>query len=161
MLREIIIDAETTGLDPDDGHRLIELASVEVFDKTQIGANYHAYINPEMVMDHGVVEVHGISNDYLIDKPTFQQVADGFLGFVGNDRIIAHNAPFDIKFLDSETTKCGFPQFSAGRQIFDTLEALKQRYPNQRNNIDSLVERFEINFETSGALLDVWRFLEL
>lgn len=156
-MREVLLDTETTGVSPNAGHRLIEIACVEIFDKTTIGAQYHSYINPQMKIRPEQVEIHGITTQFLLDKPTFSQVADGLLGFLCEDGLIAHNVMFDMSFIDSELIRLGREPISVNRKLTDTLEMARDLFPGQKNNLDSLCERLEIGYDhrtSSGALLD-------
>jgi len=156
-MREVLIDTETTGLDPNDGHRLIEVAGVEIFDGELLGARYHCYIHPEMDMDAGVTAVHGITNEFLSDKPVFKQIADGFLGFIDGATLVAHNAHFDIKFINAELTRIGYPALDSEQRVIDTLPICKGLFPGKKNDLDSLLQRFDISPEgrdSFGALLD-------
>ncbi len=163
-MREVIIDSETTGLSPVEGHRLIELAAVEVFDQKRIGASYHCYINPEIELDDGAIKIHGISNEFLQDKLRFSEMVTGFLKFLGGATIVGHYAPFDIEFLDAETGRLGLDKIGKGREVIDTLEICRNRFSGQKNNLDALIKRFNIettNRNSRGALLDAELLAEI
>jgi DNA polymerase-3 subunit epsilon len=156
-MREVLIDTETTGLSPSDGNRIIEIAAVEILDHSTIGGKYYCYINPEMGMDEDIVCIHGITNEFLCDKPTFVKIVDGFLSFLGQSTIVAHNAPFDLEFFNAELSRIGYPAIDQGRNIVDTLAICRDLFPGQHNNLDSLIERLGIQIEdrsSHGALLD-------
>lgn len=157
-MRQIFLDTETTGLYPDQGHRIIEVAAVEIFNRRPTQRHFHVYVNPEREIDPGAQEVHGISLEFLQDKPLFPQVADDFLAFVQGAELIIHNAPFDVGFLNMELSRIGKPAlttFVSG--ITDTLKMAKEARPGQRNNLDALCRHFGIDNSQRtlhGALLD-------
>ena len=156
-MREVLIDTETTGPDPGEGHRMIELAGVEVLGGKVLGARYHCYINPEMPMDAGATVVHGITNRFLRNKPVFSQIIDGFLRFIGSAPLADHNARFDVDFINAELSRISYPEVNEERRIIDTLAVCKKLYPGERNNLDALLDRFQISVEdreSFGALLD-------
>jgi len=158
MSRQIVLDTETTGLDPASGHRIIEIGCVEVFERRLTGENFHVYINPEREIDVGAFEVHGISSDFLSDKPLFAAVQREFLDFVDGAELIIHNAPFDVAFLDHELRLNGYDRRLADHcQVTDSLALARKMYPGQRNSLDALCRRLEINNShrtLHGALLD-------
>ncbi len=157
-MRQIFLDTETTGLYPDQGHRIIEIAAVEIFNRRPTQRHFHVYVNPEREIDPGAQEVHGISFEFLQDKPLFAQVADPLIEFIQGAELIIHNAPFDIGFLNMEFTRCERPmldQYVAG--VVDTLKMAKASRPGQRNNLDALCRHFGIDNSKRtlhGALLD-------
>ena len=158
MAREIVLDTETTGLDPRQGHRVIEIACVELDDLTPTGRHFHCYIDPEREIDPDAQRVHGISNDFLIGKPRFAdaQVAAAFLDFVGTAAVVAHNAGFDRGFINHELTLAGHPPTDEARWI-DTLGLAQKRFPGLSNSLDALCKRFRISLaerEKHGALID-------
>ncbi len=158
-MRQIILDTETTGLDPKEGHRIIEIGCVEMIDRQLTGNHYHVYINPDRAIDAGAVAVHGITNQFLHDKPRFYEVAQDFLDYVGEDELVIHNAAFDVGFLDHELSmwKHGWKGLSLRCAIRDTLLMARDKHPGQRNNLDALCKRYGIdnsNRELHGALLD-------
>jgi DNA polymerase III subunit epsilon len=157
-MRQIFLDTETTGLYPDQGHRIIEIAAVEIFNRRPTQRHFHVYINPEREIDAGAQEVHGISLEFLQDKPLFAQVADEFIAFVRGAELIIHNAPFDMGFLNMELARLGLDKLeTAVSGIIDTLKMAKESRPGQRNNLDALCRHFGIDNSKRtlhGALLD-------
>ncbi|MEJ2402352.1 MAG: DNA polymerase III subunit epsilon [Xanthomonadales bacterium] len=157
-MRQIILDTETTGLEPAEGHRVIEIGCVELVDRRLSHNHYHQYLNPEREIEDGALEVHGISNEFLLDKPTFAEVADDFLDFVRGAELIIHNAPFDIGFLDNELALLGRDDRMADHvTVLDTLELARDLHPGQRNSLDALCKRYEVDNSSRtlhGALLD-------
>ena len=157
-MRQIILDTETTGLEPADGHRVIEIGCVELIDRRLSGQHFHQYLNPERDIEDGALEVHGISREFLLDKPLFGDVVEEFLEFVAGAELIIHNAPFDIGFLDAELAQLGRPdRMSDHVRVFDTLELARDLHPGQRNSLDALCRRYEVDDSSRtlhGALLD-------
>jgi DNA polymerase-3 subunit epsilon len=157
-MRCIILDTETTGLDPKQGHRVIELAAVEVVDRRLTGRNVHFYINPEREIDAGASDVHGLTWDMLRDKPRFGDIAREFIDFAAAARWIIHNAPFDLAFLDEELRRLDLPSSaSVCAEVIDTLALAREQFPGKKNNLDALCERFGIadaQRAVHGALLD-------
>ncbi|MFT7227602.1 MAG: DNA polymerase-3 subunit epsilon [Methylophilaceae bacterium] len=157
-MRQIFLDSETTGLYPDQGHRIIEIAGVETINRRPTGNHYHKYINPEREIDAGAQEVHGITLEFLQDKPLFKDLADDFLAFIQGAELIIHNAPFDIGFLNSELGKLGRPAVTeVCGSVVDTLKMAKDARPGQRNNLDALCRHFQIDNSRRtlhSALLD-------
>ncbi len=156
MTRQIVLDTETTGLEPRQGHRVIELAGVELVNRSLTGQRFHRYLNPGRDIDEGARQVHGISLDFLQDKPRFADIADDFLDFVADAELIIHNAPFDLAFLAVELELAG-RQPSWRDPVVDTLVLARERHPGQRNNLDALCKRYGIdnsNRSLHGALLD-------
>ena len=154
-MREIVLDTETTGLSIEDGHRIIEIAACEMKDYVLTGEKIHIYINPEREIDKVASTVHGITNDDLIDKPKFIDIYEKFLEFVSNDRLIIHNAEFDMSFLNNELKICGVKPLK--NETLDTLKLARIKYPNSLVNLDSLCRRFNISIENRnyhGALVD-------
>ncbi|MEM7288939.1 MAG: DNA polymerase III subunit epsilon [Pseudomonadota bacterium] len=156
-MREIIFDTETTGLSHKDGDRVIEIGAIELINRFPTGRTYHQFINPEGREVHpDALNVHGISNDFLSDKPTFKEVLDDFVDFFSTGMLVAHNADFDAGFLNSELSRVGRPAISPER-IVDTLKIARRKFPGQRNSLDALCSRFAIDNshrEKHGALLD-------
>lgn len=155
-MREIVLDTETTGLDPDTGDRIVEIGCVELANLTPTGRTYHQYINPERAMPAEAEAVHGLGDAFLSGQPVFAAIADAFLDFVGDARLIIHNAAFDIKFLNSELRRLGLPGFEMSR-VTDTLQMARRRFPGAQASLDALCRRFEIdnsNRTLHGALLD-------
>ncbi len=156
--RQIILDTETTGLDPKLGHRIIEIAGVELVNRRLTGKHFHRYVNPGRDSDEGALQVHGLTTEFLSDKPKFAEVVDEFLGYVSGAELIIHNAPFDVGFLDSELAlvrRKKLATFCSG--VIDTLRMAKELHPGKRNNLDSLCDRYQIDNSARtlhGALLD-------
>lgn len=158
-MRQIVLDTETTGLETSQGHRIIEIGCVELFNRRLTGRHYHQYIKPEREIDAGAQAVHGISNAMLEDKPVFARIADDFLQFIGDAELIIHNAAFDIGFLDHELNmlRPGFGSISARCHVIDTLLMARAKHPGQKNNLDALCKRYGVDNsqrELHGALLD-------
>lgn len=157
-MRQIFLDTETTGLYPDQGHRIIEVAAIETINRRPTGNHFHQYLNPEREIDAAAQDVHGITLEFLQDKPLFEGVADDFMQFVKGAELIIHNAPFDVGFLNSELGRIGLQ--SVGDicdKITDTLKMAKDARPGQRNNLDALCRHFGIDNSRRtlhGALLD-------
>ena len=162
MSRQIFLDTETTGLEVTQGHRIIEVACVEMIDRRLTKNNFHRYLNPEREIDPGAQQVHGIALDFLLDKPKFAEVVDAFLGYLGDAELVIHNATFDIGFLNAEFKRANKPLIDvkdAGkkRAIIDTLKMARDQFPGKKNNLNALCERFEIDNSARtlhGALLD-------
>jgi len=157
--RQIVLDTETTGLEHRQGHRIIEIGCVELINRKLTGNNFHEYLNPEREIDRGAIEVHGISNEFLQDKPLFADVSEKLLAYLSGAELIIHNAVFDVGFLNAELNR--LEQQSAQIEdicsIHDTLLQARKMFPGQRNDLDSLCKRYEINNshrELHGALLD-------
>lgn len=157
-MRQIILDTETTGMPAIDGHRIIEIGCVEMINRELTGNTYHQYINPEREVDEGAYRVHGISDDFLADKPTMSRVIDEFLDFVRGAELIIHNAPFDVGFLDYELELLDREErIQALCQVTDTVVMARKKFPGARVNLDALTKRYNItsfNRELHGALLD-------
>jgi DNA polymerase III subunit epsilon len=157
-VRQVILDTETTGLEPGQGHRILELAAVEVCNRRLSGSHFHRYLNPERDSDPGALQVHGLTSDFLADKPKFAQVAGEFLDFIDGAELVIHNAPFDVAFLNAELSRLQrgpLEQHCAG--VVDTLPLAKDLHPGKRNNLDALCERYGIDNSRRtlhGALLD-------
>lgn len=159
MSRLIVLDTETTGLEVSEGHRIIEIGAVELLDRRLTGNNYHQYICPERAVDAGALEVHGISDDFLRDKPLFASIAGDFIEYIqGADEMVIHNAPFDIEFLDAELRGCGLgKKVEDYCSVTDSLAVARKQYPGKRNSLDALCDRLAINNShrtLHGALLD-------
>lgn len=156
MTREIVFDTETTGLDYVKGDRLVEIGAVELINHMPTGVTFHQYINPERDVPEEVVKVHGLTYDFLKDFPTFEKIADDWLNFVGDATLVAHNASFDINFVNYELKQIGKPEFEWSR-VVDTLEIARLLFPGSRCNLDALCKRFDIDNSSRtfhGALLD-------
>lgn len=157
-MRQIVLDTETTGLDPNLGHRVIEIGCIELVNRKFTGNNLHIYLNPERSIDEGALKVHGISNDFLKDKPFFRDIAKQFVDFIKDAQLIIHNAPFDVGFLNAELA--GVKHNKNLHQLCDILDTLvlaREKHPGQRNNLDALCKRYNVNNSNRklhGALLD-------
>jgi len=154
-MREIILDTETTGLRPGEGHKIIEIAAIEIVNFIPTGNTYHQYINPERDVPQTSTDVHGITSKFLYDKPTFNKIADEFLQFVQNDTIVAHNIDFDIGFINYELQGCGRP--SLNNKKVDTVAIAREKFPGQGVSLDALCKRFLIDNtqrEKHSATLD-------
>lgn len=155
-MREIVLDTETTGLDPLTGDRIVEIGCVELLNRIPTGATYHVYVNPERDMPEGAFRVHGLSSEFLSDKPKFAEVADAFLGFIAEDALVIHNAAFDVGFIDHELKRLGRPPLERDR-IVDTLILARRRNPGGQASLDALCARYGIDNSRRtkhGALLD-------
>jgi DNA polymerase-3 subunit epsilon len=155
-MREIVLDTETTGFDPADGHRIVEIGCVELMDHFPTGNSYHCYLNPKRDMPAEAEKVHGLSAAFLADKPLFSAVAAEFLDFLGDAPLVIHNAAFDLRFLNAEFTRINGVLIPAGRAI-DTIEMAKAKFPGARYSLDELCKRFAIDLterSKHGALLD-------
>jgi len=158
-MRQIILDTETTGLDPKLGHRVIEIGCLELIDRRLTGKSFHEYINPEREVEAEALAVHGISNKFLLEKPVFKDVAERFLDFAKGAELIIHNAPFDVGFLDHEfkLTKQKLGKITDHCKVFDTLVLARKMHPGQRNSLDALCKRYSVdssNRDLHGALID-------
>ena len=155
-MREIILDIETSGLDYKEGHRVIEIGCIEL-NRKEVGANFHQYINPLKTLTEENMKIHGITNEFLEDKPLFEDVADDFLSFIQDSFIIAHNANFDVGFLNHELEKISKPTIDQDR-VVDTVVTARNRFPGQQVNLDALVKKLKVNTlidrEFHGALKD-------
>jgi DNA polymerase-3 subunit epsilon len=155
-MREIVLDTETTGLDPNDGHRVIEIGCVELSDHFPTGRSFQRYLNPDRDMPAEAQRIHGISTEFLADKPRFAEVAEEFLEFIGDAPLVIHNASFDLKFLNAELHRHGRGPIPAARAI-DTIDIAKSKFPGARYSLDELCKRFSIDLSSRslhGALLD-------
>jgi DNA polymerase-3 subunit epsilon len=156
-MRQIVLDTETTGLEVSEGHRIIEIGAVEIVNRKITDRFYHQYLNPERAIDAGAQEVHGISLESLQDKPKFSDICDDFVEFIQGSELIIHNAVFDIGFLNAELEKTNSGNIKSMCTVIDTLLQARQLHPGQRNNLDALCKRYEIDNshrELHGALLD-------
>jgi DNA polymerase-3 subunit epsilon len=155
-MREIVLDTETTGLDPLQGDRLVEIGCVELMNHLPTGKVYHVYINPEREIPAEATAVHGITNDFVKDKPTFGEIVGEFMDFIGEARLVIHNAEFDMKFLNAELKTFGFPSLDM-RRALDTVRVAREKFPGSPANLDALCRRFGIDNSSRtfhGALLD-------
>lgn len=156
MLREIVFDTETTGVQANNGDRLVEIGCVELLNHIPTGKNFHVYINPERSMPLEASNIHGLSDEFLSDKPLFAAIADEFCDFIGDSRLIAHNATFDIGFLNTEFTRTGHPSLSMSR-VIDTLMLARRKHPGSPASLDALCSRYGIDNSRRtkhGALMD-------
>ncbi len=158
-MRQIVLDTETTGLEPKDGHRIIEIGCVELERRRLTRNNYHQYLQPDREIDAGAVEVHGITNEFLGDKPRFVDIAEHFLSYIKGAELIIHNAPFDVGFINHELRLLdpGYGQLEDYCSILDTLAMARKLHPGQRNSLDALCKRYQVdNYQRDlhGALLD-------
>ena len=159
MSRLVVLDTETTGIDPKEGHKIIEIGCVEIINRQLTGNHYHQYLNPDRQIDQGAIDVHGISNEFLEDKPRFADICVDFLDFIRGAELIIHNAPFDVGFINHELNLIGHEISDINQicTITDSLKMAKEMYPGQRNNLDALCKRLGVNNshrELHGALLD-------
>lgn len=157
-MRQVVLDTETTGLSPENGDRILEIGCVELVNRKLTGNNLHYYINPERDSHEEALKVHGISNEFLKDKPKFAQIAEELLNYLSGAEVIIHNAPFDIGFLNKELERLSKPSMSAWVSgVIDTLSMAKEIYPGKRNSLDALCDRLEVDNSDRtlhGALLD-------
>lgn len=157
-MRQIVLDTETTGLNPRSGDRIIEVGCVEIVNRRLTGNNFHRYINPERDSEEGALAVHGLTTEFLSDKPKFAEIANELRDYVRDAEIIIHNAPFDLAFLDAEFNRQGFPRFAEHvEKVTDTLVQAKEMHPGKRNSLDALCDRYGISNAhraLHGALLD-------
>lgn len=155
-MREISLDTETTGLDPYSGHRIVEIGCVELVNHVRTGNHFHIYLNPERDMPEEAYRVHGLSREFLSDKPLFRDIADAFLEFIQKDTLVIHNVPFDMKFINAELEKLGYPRLPMENTV-DTVPMARKKFPGSPANLDALCKRFNIDNSTRtkhGALLD-------
>ncbi|MDP3008393.1 MAG: DNA polymerase III subunit epsilon [Methylococcales bacterium] len=155
--RLIVLDTETTGLSPQDGHRIIEIGCVELIKRRLTGNRFHAYINPSRPIDDGAIAVHGITNEFLQDKPYFAGIADEFIDFIRGAELVIHNAPFDVGFINHEFDKLSLGTVKDYSKVFDTLAYARKKHAGQRNSLDALCKRYGIDNshrDLHGALLD-------
>ena len=155
-MREIVLDTETTGFEPGEGHRIVEIGAVELFNHLPTGRTYHQYLNPERSMPSAAFDVHGLGDDFLRDKPLFKNTAAAFLKFIADDPLVIHNAAFDMKFLNAELKNAGFAPLSFTRTI-DTVMLARNKFPGSPASLDALCRRFGVDNsarEKHGALLD-------
>lgn len=158
-MRQVILDTETTGLEPSEGHRIIEIGCVELLERRLTGNHYHQYLQPDREIDEGAMEVHGITNEFLLDKPRFEDVVEEFMNFVRGAELVIHNAAFDVGFINHELAKLGpsWGRIEDHCTILDTLKMARTMHPGQRNSLDALCKRYDIDNASRtlhGALLD-------
>ncbi|HEU5398447.1 MAG TPA: DNA polymerase III subunit epsilon [Gammaproteobacteria bacterium] len=165
-MRQIVLDTETTGLEPSEGHRIIEIGCVEILDRRITRGSFHRYINPDREVEAGALEVHGIDNRFLKDKPRFPEVAEEFLKFVGGAELVIHNAAFDVGFINHELGRMRHPvtDIASVCHVLDTLELARRQHPGQKNSLDALCKRYSVDNsgrEYHGALLDAQLLAEV
>ena len=156
-MRQVVLDTETTGIGAEKGHRIIEIGCVELIDRKLTGRHYHQYINPQRPSDEEAIGVHGITDEFLADKPLYGQVAQSFYEFINGAELVIHNAPFDVGFMDAEFRRINFPMTGSFCTVLDTLVMARDMHPGQRNSLDALCKRYGIDNshrELHGALLD-------
>lgn len=156
-MRQVVLDTETTGLEPSQGHRVIEIGALELRDRRLTGRQFHEYLNPQRSVDQGALEVHGITDEFLADKPLFADVAGRFMEFIDGAELIIHNAPFDLGFLNHELGMLGSRRVEQVSSCLDTLEMARRMHPGMRNSLDALCKRYDVDNTTRtlhGALLD-------
>jgi DNA polymerase-3 subunit epsilon len=159
LKRQIVLDTETTGIDPKAGHRIIEIGCVELINRRLTGNNFHVYINPDRPIEDEAIDVHGITNEFLRDKPRFHQIADEFIEYIQGAELVIHNAPFDVGFMDHEfaALQRQIPNTRDMCQVLDTLDMARKMHPGQKNSLDALCRRYDIDNSKRtlhGALLD-------
>ena len=155
-MREVVLDTETTGLDVHSGHKIVEIGALEIINLVPSGRTLHLYINPNRDIDEEAIKIHGITQEFISNKPTFKQIAQEFLDFIKNDLLVIHNASFDLAFLNSELRQSGFQTISKDK-VIDTLKIARQKFPGAQASLDALCRRFQIDNshrELHGALID-------
>lgn len=165
-MRQIIVDTETTGLEPEQGHRIIEIGCVEVINRRATGRTFHRYLRPDREVDPGALQVHGITNEFLLNQPRFPDVAAELIEFIQDAELVIHNAPFDVAFLDAEFKRLPPPLKRVAElcQVLDTLALARKMHPGQRNGLDALCKRYSVDNshrEFHGALLDARILLDV
>ena len=165
-MRQIVLDTETTGLEVGKGHRIIEIGCVELSERRPTGRTFHRYLNPERIVDDGALAVHGIDNEFLADKPRFAEVAAEFLDFIAGAELVIHNAAFDVEFLDAELARTDtlLGRIAQHAGVLDTLALAREKYPGQKNNLDALCKRLNVDNrgrDLHGALLDAQLLTEV
>ena len=163
-MRQVILDTETTGLEVQRGHRVIEIGCIELVQRRATGRRFHCYLNPDRSIDEGARAVTGISDDFLLDKPRFGDIAAEFLEFIDGAEVVAHNAAFDVGFLDAELARVGATQLATRALVIDTLALAREKFPGQRNSLDALCRRLGVDNshrELHGALLDAQLLAEV
>jgi DNA polymerase-3 subunit epsilon len=158
-IRQVVLDTETTGLNPQEGHRIIEIGCVELVNRRLTQNRFHVYINPDRIIDQSAIEVHGITNEFLEDKPRFEDIFEDFIAFIRGAELIIHNAPFDVGFINHEFSLLnnGTGSVADYSEVFDTLTYARKKHPGQRNSLDALCKRYGIDNshrDLHGALLD-------
>ena len=164
-MRKIILDTETTGLEPKQGHRIIEIGCIELINRRKTERNFHQYLNPERDIEDGAFNIHGLSNEFLSDKSRFADIAQEFIDFIKDGELIIHNAPFDVGFINAELKLLGkkWGKIEDYCTVFDTLLLAREKHPGQKNNLDALCKRYEVDNsqrDLHGALLDAQILLD-
>ena len=165
-MRQIILDTETTGLEPKQGHRIIEIGCIELINRCKTERNFHQYLNPERDIEDGAFNIHGLSNEFLSDKSRFADIAQEFIDFIRDGELIIHNAPFDVGFINAELKLLGkkWGKIEDYCTVFDTLLLAREKHPGQKNNLDALCKRYEVDNsqrDLHGALLDAQILLDV
>ena len=165
-MRQIILDTETTGLEPKQGHRIIEIGCIELINRRKTERNFHQYLNPERDIEDGAFNIHGLSNEFLSDKSRFADIAQEFIDFIRDGELIIHNAPFDVGFINTELKLLGkkWGKIEDYCTVFDTLLLAREKLPGQKNNLDALCKRYEVDNsqrDLHGALLDAQILLDV
>ena len=165
-MRQIILDTETTGLEPKQGHRIIEIGCIELINRRKTERNFHQYLNPERDIEDGAFNIHGLSNEFLSDKSRFADIAQEFIDFIRDGELIIHNAPFDVGFINAELKLLGkkWGKIEDYFTVFDTLLLAREKHPGQKNNLDALCKRYEVDNsqrDLHGALLDAQILLDV
>ena len=165
-MRQVILDTETTGLEPKQGHRIIEIGCIELINRRETERNFHQYLNPERDIDDGAFNIHGLSNEFLSDKSRFADIAQEFIDFIRDGELIIHNAPFDVGFINAELKLLGkkWGKIEDYCTVFDTLLLAREKHPGQKNNLDALCKRYEVDNsqrDLHGALLDAQILLDV
>ncbi len=163
-MRRIVLDTETTGLEPENGHRIIEVAALELSDRRPTGRHFHRYVNPERAIDAAATQVHGLAAEDLADKPRFADIADELLEFLEGAELLIHNAPFDVAFLNAELARAQRPAIETLCSVTDTLALARELHPGKRNSLDALCERYAVDNSRRtlhGALLDTQLLAEV
>lgn len=165
-MRQVVLDTETTGLEPEAGHRIIEIGCVEIVSRRKTGRTFHRYLRPDREVDWGALQVHGITNEFLAQQPRFEDIVDELIEFIGGAELIIHNAAFDIAFLDAELERLPGPRRQVAQfcTVLDTLQLARQMHPGQRNSLDALCKRYGVDNsrrELHGALLDAQILLDV
>jgi DNA polymerase-3 subunit epsilon len=165
-MRQVVLDTETTGLEVRQGHRLIEIACVEMIERRPSGRHYQTYLNPDRAIDEGARQVTGIADEFLLDKPHFEDIVDEFLAFIDGAELIIHNASFDVGFLDAELARAGahYGRIADRCSVLDTLAMARERYPGQRNSLDALCKRLGVDNsarDLHGGLIDAQLLAEV
>jgi DNA polymerase III subunit epsilon len=165
-MRQVVLDTETTGLEPEQGHRVIEIGCVEMFNRRKTGRTFHRYLRPDREVDWGALQVHGITNEFLAQQPRFADIVDELIEFINGAELVIHNAAFDVAFLDAELKRLAGPRRQVAQlcNVLDTLPLARRMHPGQRNSLDALCKRYSVDNsrrELHGALLDAQILLDV